>query len=276
MRAIRHDSAASFLRRAEPFLLRAEAENNLLLGIATALARTAPLGRRAYFVTVESEEVVGCALRTPPHKLALTRIDDEPALRVLADDVFQLDPDLPMVMGPEPSIASFASHWRARSGANPSPMMRQRIYESRSVRLPAELVPGALRQATQGDLPLLVPWIADFLTTMSEPRDPAEFAHERLATGSLFLWDNGGAVSMASFTGKTPNGVRVSGVYTPPVFRRQGYATACVAALTQRLFDAGNKYCCLYTDLANPTSNSIYQRIGYRPVCDVVDYALAG
>lgn len=275
MRAIRHDSAASFLKRAEPFLLRAEAENNLLLGIATELAQTAPVGRGAYFVTVESQEVVGCALRTPPHKLAITRIDGEPALGALADDVFQMYPDLPRVMGPEPSIASFASHWCARSGANSSPVMRQRIYENRSVRPPAEMPPGALRQATRGDLPLLIRWIADFLTTMSEPRDPTELAHERLATGSLFLWDKGEAVSMASFTGRTPNGVRVSGVYTPPVFRRQGYATACVAALTQLLFEAGNKYCCLYTDLANPTSNSIYQRIGYRPVCDVVDYTLA-
>ena len=89
------------------------------------------------------------------------------------------------------------------------------------------------------------------------------------------MWDNDGPVSMAGWTGKTLNGVRVTFVYTPPEFRRHGYASACVAALTQRLLDEGNRYCCLYTDLANPTSNRIYQQIGYRAVCDVADYALA-
>ena len=80
---------------------------------------------------------------------------------------------------------------------------------------------------------------------------------------------------MAAFTGKTPNGVRVGFVYTPARSRRRGYATACVATLSQALLDQGNQYCCLYADLANSTSNNIYQRIGYRPLCDFADYALA-
>ena len=62
-------------------------------------------------------------------------------------------------------------------------------------------------------------------------------------------------------------------VYTPPELRGHGYASAVVAALSQRLLDAGHQYCALYTDLANPTSNSIYQKIGYTPVSDAVEYA---
>jgi predicted GNAT family acetyltransferase len=60
-------------------------------------------------------------------------------------------------------------------------------------------------------------------------------------------------------------------VYTPPHLRKQGYATSCVAALTQRMLDSGKRFCCLYTDLTNPTSNAIYQKIGYQPVCDSED-----
>ncbi len=81
---------------------------------------------------------------------------------------------------------------------------------------------------------------------------------------------------MAAWAGRTPNGLRINYVYTPPELRGRGYATACVAALSRALLEAGNRYCCLYTDLANPTSNAIYRRIGYRPVCDAAMYALVG
>jgi predicted GNAT family acetyltransferase len=57
-------------------------------------------------------------------------------------------------------------------------------------------------------------------------------------------------------------------VYTPPGRRGRGYATALVAALSAELLAAGRRFCFLYTDLANPTSNRIYQRIGYERVCD--------
>jgi uncharacterized protein len=77
---------------------------------------------------------------------------------------------------------------------------------------------------------------------------------------------------MASFSGATPNGIRISPVYTPPEHRRKGYAISCVATLSQMLLDKGNKYCFLFTDLANPTSNSIYQKIGYQPICDFSNY----
>jgi predicted GNAT family acetyltransferase len=79
---------------------------------------------------------------------------------------------------------------------------------------------------------------------------------------------------MAGWAGRTARGVRVSFVYTPPEFRRLGYAAACVASLTQQLLDEGQSFCCLYADLANPTSNGIYQRMGYRPICDVSSYTL--
>jgi predicted GNAT family acetyltransferase len=88
----------------------------------------------------------------------------------------------------------------------------------------------------------------------------------------LYCWDDGGPVTICATPGGTGRVARINLVYTPPHVRGRGYATAAVSALTQQLLNDGHRYCCLYTDLANPTSNSIYARIGYQPVCDVDQY----
>jgi len=93
----------------------------------------------------------------------------------------------------------------------------------------------------------------------------------------MFIWDTDNRpVSTATLMGPTPNGIRISLVYTPPEFRGRGYASACVAALTQRMLDSGKQFCFLYSDLANPTSNKIYRAIGYETVCDNVQILFEG
>jgi len=87
--------------------------------------------------------------------------------------------------------------------------------------------------------------------------------------GGVVIWEDASPVSFAGFGNPTPTGIRVGPVYTPRELRRRGYATALVAALTDVLLRRGRRHCFLFTDLANPTSNSIYQRIGYTPVTDV-------
>src|SRR5581483_2213413 len=87
--------------------------------------------------------------------------------------------------------------------------------------------------------------------------------------GVFCLWEDGGEpVSLAGAGARTPNGARVGPVYTPPERRGRGYATSLTAELSQRLLDEGSRFCFLYTDLANPTSNAIYERIGYVRVCE--------
>jgi predicted GNAT family acetyltransferase len=93
-----------------------------------------------------------------------------------------------------------------------------------------------------------------------------------LGARGLWVWEDEGLVAMAGAGGRTPTGIRIGAVYTPPDKRRRGYASALVAALSQAQLDAGRRFCFLYTDLANPTSNHIYQAIGYEPVCDVDEY----
>ncbi len=108
------------------------------------------------------------------------------------------------------------------------------------------------------------------------PEEARKMAVQRIEVGDVYLWDDGGPVSMAFRARPTPHGYTVTGVYTPPELRGRGYASACVAALSQRLLESGKQFCNLFTDLANPVSNSIYMKIGYKPVCDFTEYCFTG
>lgn len=265
LKLTRHSSAGSFLKLAESRLMRSEVENNLILSSCTMAA---------YLATVERDgEVVACAFRSPPHKLALTRAEDPEAMTLLAADALSAFPDLPVALGPEPDIEAFGAAWADLAGRRVERGMRQRIHEIREVQRLRNPPPGKPRPANAADLEVVIPWIAAFFDAVGEVhQDPAKIANARLKQQALFVWDDGGPVSMAGWSGKTANGLRVNLVYTPRELRSRGYALACVSALTEQLLSQGNKFCCLYTNLANPISNRIYERIGYRPVCDVSDF----
>ena len=73
---------------------------------------------------------------------------------------------------------------------------------------------------------------------------------------------------MAGLTRLSAGQVRVGPVYTPPGLRGNGYAGAVTCEVSQAARDAGAGQVLLFTDLANPTSNALYQRLGYEPVED--------
>jgi hypothetical protein len=259
------------LNTASDWLLQSEAEHNLLLGVARQVQRDDhPYELPIYLAVVEDgAEVVGCAFRTPPWKLGLTRLPSR-AIPLLVDDVAQVYRTLPAVLGPKEETTEFAELWTQRFGGGWSIGMRQRVHKLDEVCNQAIAIDGLLREAQVSDLSLVDEWLAGFAqdTGVGVGRDlSTRLIRER----SLYLWEEGEPRSMAAAVGETQHGVRVGYVYTPPSFRGLGYATAGVTALSKSLLERGRKFCCLYTDLANPTSNAIYQRIGYRAVCDVVD-----
>jgi predicted GNAT family acetyltransferase len=270
MRSVRRfTEPEAFLARAESFLRAQETENVLMLGICGS----AQFDDSCYLATVEEDgAVVACALRTPPHSALLTRADRR-ALGLLATDLADKYADLPAVAGPEPAAGVFAGLWSALTGAASGPAVRMRVFEARRVIWPP-MPAGAFRAATEGDLLTMARWTAAFIeeADLDDPSDPDVVARERIREGSLFIWEDARPVSMAAWAGRTGRTVRVNFVYTPPEHRGCGYASACVASLTQRLLDEGSARCCLYTDLSNPTSNKIYRAIGYRPVCDAAEY----
>jgi uncharacterized protein len=273
-RCVRHATAVEFLERAESWLLRNEAEHNLVLGIAAQLTKS-PVPA-AYLTTIEHDnDIAGCAFRTPPYKLSVTRMPVG-AAEALAEDVAQVFDDIPAVLGPEAVAAIVAEKIAERQGKRAAPGMRQRIYELRRVVPPPRLPPGRLRLAQPADAQILNEWLEAFaLETDHGPGDIRNYTQAHIMNKTIFVWDDDGPRTTALWSGATPHGMRIGFVYTPPEERGRGYASACVAGATQRALDSGYRFCCLYTDLSNPTSNQIYQRIGYLPIADVVDYDIS-
>jgi predicted GNAT family acetyltransferase len=282
MEVERPKDAGEFLERAGAFLLAREAVHNLPLGLCSRL-RTHPLlyGEKPYFaVAVEGDDVVAAAMRTPPHNLILTAVDDLAALEPLADDAAAAFGSLPGVGGPREPVGRFAEIWETRTGAKAEVSMRMRIYEAEEAR-PPQGVPGRMRAYEDRDRALVIGWMDAFVDeAMSEP--PPETSQEWLERrlddpdSGILIWEvDGESVSMGGYGGSTPNGARIGPIYTPPELRRRGYASALTADLTQMLLYRGSRFCFLFTDLANPTSNSIYQQIGYRPVADVDQWSFS-
>ena len=282
MDIVRLDDAAAFLTEAEPLLLADEARHNLILGIAGTIRDTPDLyPLRSLWLVRDAGEVVAAALRTPPYNLILAQPRSAPALAALAEAV--AGEELPGVTGTEPEVKEFAELWSRHSGVAARVNMRQGVYALEQVE-PLAAVPGSARVAKADDRALALRWWIAFgeevLHEGGPGRERAEASVDHKLsspTSGLLLWEDGGEpVSVAGWGGPTPNGIRVGPVYTPPELRGRGYATALTAELSQRLLDGllyegGRRFCFLYTDLANPTSNAIYERIGYRRIAEAAE-----
>lgn len=274
----RYQTADVFLARAETALEQHEAANNLMLSIAIRL-REYPqqLKHSPYLATVEeADRLLAAAVMTPPHRVIVHAEDDNPVpLRLLAEDLRRFDWQPTGVIGPAIMARAFAAEWTALAGGSYRLLRHERIYELRQVIHPVG-VPGRLRVAVEADAALTADWLQAFHQELGmefNVDDPLEHARERIDQRVIYLWDDEGPVSLAGRPRHTPHGMSIGPVYTPPAYRRRGYASACVAALSQQMLDAGWQFCVLFTDLANPTSNSVYQKIGYRPVCDFDEWA---
>lgn len=279
MQVRRLDDPVAFLDAAGPLLLAEEARNNLVLGIAGTL-RDHPQVYPEFrlWLVEEGGEIVGAAVRTPPHHLALAGPLAPRAAEAL---VAAIDEELPGVVGPAVEAEEFAARWSTSRGARARGMMAQGVYALERV-VPARPVGGALREAGVEDVPLLVDWWCAFVDEVvprlesDEQSARAAIEHRLGSPGwGVVVWDDGGPVSMSAHGNPTPNGVRVGPVYTPPRLRSRGYASALVAEQSARLLAGGRRFCFLFTDLANPTSNAIYRRIGYELVCEAVEIAFS-
>jgi hypothetical protein len=278
----RFDEPEVFYPCVESFLLEREAEHNLLLGLSAGLMKNEFREYPPYLACVEQDGAVqAVALRTPPHNLILSEVKDPAALPLFARDVYQVYGKLPGLVAPKTISAEFARLWQEISGQAYHLNIAERIYRLTCVQ-PVTGVSGDMRPPTPADYDLLVDWIMGFNADALEPVSHVEAAQvvDRFMNSDirgLRLWcEDGRPVSLAGFSGPTPNGIRIGPVYTPKEYRKRGYASACVAALSQELLDQGRKFCFLFTDLSNPTSNRIYQAIGYEPVRDVDAYRFEG
>ena len=264
-----------YYERVKNYLLQHEADHNLILGtIDNLISYPERFTEQPYLVVVD-DPILAVALRTPPRKLILSRAVKKEAIALIAQDIYSRSQFLPGVIAPANEAKIFAQMWQVLSGQSYKIGMQERIYQLETVQ-PIPKVSGYFRRANNSERELLIGWCKAFtkeaLCDMTAVEDSDRMIDRYLSEGSLYLWQDNVPVSMAAFSGATPNGIRINLVYTPPEYRKKGYATSCVAALSQTLLDGGRKYCFLFTDLANPTSNHIYQSIGYQPVCDLNNY----
>lgn len=276
------DDAARFLEETGPLLLLDEARHNLMLGIVGRIA-TEPGSYPVFRLWVAEDRagrVVGAASMTPPWPIVIARPAHDAAIGALVGAALADELPVPGVVGAVPEVHDFAARWVEASGAGLTRRRSEGIYALERVE-PVPATEGRARPATEADRSLLESWMAAFVDE-ALPHDPAADGGGRAIVDSrllaedagLWLWEDGGrAVSLAGYGGLTPNGIRIGPVYTPPGFRGRGYATALVAELSAWLLAGGRTFCFLFTDLANPTSNAIYRRIGYRQVCDAENIA---
>ncbi len=171
---------------------------------------------------------------------------------------------------------AFVAAWVAATGGSTSVHMRSRLFRLAGLTPPDPFPAGAARVAGPDDTELLVDWSAAFVAeTGSGGGDPRKGVADRLSYRGFMLWEAGGVpVAMAGLTRNVAGVVRVGAVYTPAEQRRRGYGGAVTTAASQAALDGGAAEVVLFTDLANPTSNALYQRLGYRPVGDRVQLDL--
>lgn len=215
------------------------------------------------------------AMMTPPYKITLYATNnncDESALQCLINGIKNAGVQPPGVMTDKDLAERFAM---AYTGGNYKVACSQRIYELLQVSAGIPSI-GKLRLAKESDMAFLPYWCEGFhsdcfFTSFTVPADEEGGRYE-IASGHMYiLEDNGTPVSMTKITRELQSTCGVGYVYTPPYFRGRGYATSCVAAVSRLALEKGFTRCVLYTDLANPTSNNIYQKIGYTPIGDSLD-----
>jgi uncharacterized protein len=280
----RFENAVEYYERVKPFLVAHEAEHNVMLGICSTLMQTDIYQFPPYLAYVEDQgQIVAAAMRTPPFNLVVSDMVDDAPVKTLVEDAYATYNDLKGIVGLKAISKSFAQTWKTITGQDYRLNIEERLYCLEQVKRIGH-VSGDCRAATEADREILIRWFIDFsdeaLDGMSR-EDAERQVDMRLASDSaqrgLRVWcDDGKPVSFAGYGGQTPHGIRIGPVYTSPELRGHGYASACVAALSQELLDAGRQFVFLFTDLSNPTSNHIYQTIGYEPVCDVDEYRFEG
>ena len=251
--------------------------NVIAVNLDAVLRGERPAGDDALWVVVsDGGRVVGAAMHTPPYHLALPRLPAG-AAAAIAVSVLDAGHTPGGAIGVIPSVAEFVEAWTGRTGGTSQLLMAMRLYRLEKLVAPVA-ISGTARLAEDGDRALVTRWLDQFHREADpgRPGDPiATVVERRLAARQLWLWCEGTTpVAMAGHSATASGIARVGPVYTPPEHRRQGFGAAVTAAATQATLVAGATHVVLYTDLANPTSNSIYQAIGYLADHDAEDRQL--
>ena len=274
----RHADPVAFLAAAAPLLARDEALASSYVAFANGLLRNPPAETESvYLATYAGDGATGAAVMRGTGSLWVGASDTGAAL-AFADDLHESRVGhaaaLQGVVGIQSACDAFAQRWRELTGHVHQLRVQMRNHKLTRV----EAVPqpaGAARRATADDIDWVSAAQHDFIVEIRLPDDAARLRSlipRRIEQGQIWIWDDAGVVAFAGWTDAPPDAARIAPVYTLPQARGRGYATALVAELSQALLGQGRPKLFLITDLANPVSNSIYARIGYRPQSDIFHF----
>ena len=272
-------SARTFIDSVGEDLLADEIRHSLTYGIAERVSQDAhSFGPDdPWFIILEtSGEVCATAVCTPPQRPILSHLsgDMESVSSELAKSVYKIKSVIPGVVGEKGFAEKFSSHWCISYDAKVTKVMSQRIYRLTDLVEP-EFSEGNMRKALLSDEELVISWAAAFnkeaVGDQALPITLRQQFRDKIQSGTVYLWECEIPVSMALSTRPTRSGISIGAVYTPPEYRKHGYATSCVASVCRALL-RDYQFCVLYTDLSNTTSNSIYKRIGFKEYCDSAQY----
>src|SRR5689334_2101086 len=269
------EDVESYLAAAGGFLRARPAENTVILTAATAVSAQSPgaFGGSAPLFGWQAEPggaVTAAFMHTPPFPVVLTPMTDGHAAALAGELAARGRRPAGVNAAPEPATA-FAAAWRDHTGQAARTGMRMRLYALGQL-LPLEPPPpGQARTASVQDTALLLTWL-DAFQYEAKPGGPHEserLVNDRVGWGGLVLWEHHGRpVSLAGRNRAAAGQARIGPVYTPPELRGRGFGGAATVAITQAALDDGAEGVVLFADLANLASNTLYQRLGYRPVTD--------
>lgn len=262
------DDVEEYASTAGPYLLIDPVRCTVPLSIIE-YARSGIVHESTWSWVVDDGAVVGIASWSPPHEVVVAPMAADVA-KQLAEAWSELEPRPAGWTGPRPEVEWCAEVMAARHGSRVEEKFAERLFRLDAV-IDVPSPSGGMRLATGADRDRLVAWWDAFIdeTGVTRGREVAREVDVRIADGRLFVWEDHGRVT--ALTGVSPSVAavsRVGPVYTPPDERGHGYARGLVAEVSRNRLANGDRSCCLFTDLANPVSNAIYQQVGYRPVAD--------
>lgn len=271
MRIIQYHQGKDFIADNLALLEEAEAANNLIIGLAFGIAAGKyPVENCLLFSVAAGNKTILAALQTPGRNLTFYGVVDAIPSAVEWLDTYCKEHHhvIPGLVAPKALTVDFAKAWQKQTGIAWKVHMGQRVFQLNEVSKIDE-ANGSLRKATQADKVTIAQWLIQFheeAIGQDIRGEEMERAQRMLDADRLYLWEDEKIVSMAASTRGTKNGVSINAVFTPMAFRKQGYASSCVGNLCRILLTQGYQFCTLFTDAGNPTSNKIYQEIGFREV----------
>lgn len=271
-----YKNAEEFSKVATSFLVENEDKFSLFLGVLQRIKEGQY--ENPYMATIEENgELLALFQMTPPHPLNIIFVNEarmEACIDLSITELLKESIAIQSIISVKEWAYAFAKKWQERTGQSFSILMDQGLYRLDKVEESLEMSPGAWRYATQEDAQLIEKWYGFFEEDTGLPKTASGEIKNRvkimLDAKEAFLWENEGKiVSMMKKARPTAHGVTVSLVFTPKEERKKGYARTMVATGSRELLKEF-QFCVLYTDMLNPTSNKIYQEIGYQKIIDSV------